>query len=345
MMQRKNTLSLAVAVMMAGGSLCLGQAKTGENLGERRAPAQPQGQDKNALPVPAQSGDAQPAAARTTNADRSDQAQPAAAHEHAAMSTDSKQVDQQAEQQLQKIQQQKDGMAGDRLFVLEAGLGGHFEVALAQQALQKSQDPQVKQIAQRLIQDHQQANQQLASVAQKLQVDVPMGLTSMKQQKLQIIGSMDGKAYDQKFIACMDALHAHDVHEFRSTTVTAKSPEVKQFASQTLPKLQEHHQQIKQSATALGLMSDTDAQPASGKLPTFPVPTDPSTPRSDATTPATPSAGSGSTPSTPTPSPDGTRRTPSPVVPENRPDAGRPASGNNIGTPPAPSGGSTPGGR
>jgi putative membrane protein len=321
MMQRTGKLSLAVAVMMAGGTFCYGQAQSTDKPAVRDTLPAGQGRAVDGAAASDRAGAAQPAAAHAA-ADHS-------AAGHAAM--DPKQVDQQADQQLQKIQQQKDGMQADRLFVLEAGLGGHFEVALSQQALQKSQDPQVKQIAQRLIQDHQQANQQLAQVAQKLQVEVPMGLTSMKQQKLQIIGSLDSKAYDQKFLACMDALHAHDVHEFRSTTVTAKSPDVKQFAAQTLPVLQEHHQQIKQSATAMGLPADMNAaQPAGGRVPA-------------STPPAGGSSGSGSTGSSSTGSGSSNAADHSTVT---QPDAGKPNAQPKVGNTQTPSGApSAPGGR
>lgn len=191
-----------------------------------------------------------------------------AAHQAAAgNAANAQQVDQQVNQQLQKIQQAKDNLAGDRLFVLNTALGNQFEVSVAQIAQQKSQDQHVKQIAQQLIQDHTQASQQLSQVAQKLQLELPQGLTQMKQQELQIIGGMDSKMFDQAFISMMDEHHAKDVTCFRNKTATAQSPEVKQFAAQTLPKLQQHWQMIKQSATALGLPAENEAQPAGAHVP------------------------------------------------------------------------------
>src|SRR5687768_5814025 len=128
---------------LAAGTLCLAQA---------------------AQPDPSRPG----AGASPAAGDRG--AAPAAGHRDAAGAHDAaagKQVDQQIEQQLQKIQQQKDNLAGDRLFVLNAAVGNQFEMALAQMAQQKAQDQAVKQLAQRIMQDHQQAAQQLQQVAQK----------------------------------------------------------------------------------------------------------------------------------------------------------------------------------
>jgi len=125
----------------------------------------------------------------------------------------------------------------------------------------------VKDLAQRLIQDHTQAAQQLQPIAQKLQLELPQGLPSDKQKELQILSGMDSKMFDQKFIAMMDEDHAKDVTCYRNTSQLAQSPDVKQFAQQTLPKLQQHWQMVKQSEQAMGWHTENEAQPAGAKIP------------------------------------------------------------------------------
>ena len=244
--------TFAASLMLAGG-VCMAQAE------------QPAVRDT----LPQGQGAAVDKAGASDRATAADRAQPASAGQaaaHGAMAgmAGGQQVDQQIQQQLQKIGQSKE-MAADKLFVLHAGLGNQYEMALAQQAQQKAQNPQVKQLAQRILQDHQQASQQLMQVAQKLQVELPQGLPSMKQQELQIIGQLDSQVFDQKFVCKMDELHAHDVAAFRNASQIAQSPDVKQFASQTLPKLQQHHQLVQQTGSAVGL-SGMDAQPAGGRI-------------------------------------------------------------------------------
>jgi len=120
----------------------------------------------------------------------------------------------------------------------------------------------------------------------------------MKQQELQIIGGMDSKMFDQKFVSSMDEHHAKDVTCFRNTAQTAQSPDVKQFASQTLPKLQEHWQLTKRTATAVGLPSEMEAQPAGGRIEGTPRSTTPgsSTPGSSTPGSSTPGSSGSSTP-------------------------------------------------
>src|ERR1043166_10188445 len=55
----------------------------------------------------------------------------------------------------------------DSKFVQEASAGGQMEVKMGQLGLQNGQSQDVKNLAQRLVDDHQKANQELQSIAQK----------------------------------------------------------------------------------------------------------------------------------------------------------------------------------
>lgn len=176
------------------------------------------------------------------------------------------QVDQQLQQEMAKIRQSPQG-ALDKLFVLGAGVGGQFEVAYARQALQKSQDDQVKQLAQTIIQDHQKANQQLMQVAQAVGVTLPAGVDSMHAEKLQTLAALDAKDYDKKFVCMNNEAHAKAIEAYKTASATAMNPQLKQYASQTLPVLQQHHQAIMQVGQKMGVVVPGDAMPASGRLP------------------------------------------------------------------------------
>jgi len=215
------------------------------------------------------------------------------------------------QQQLQKIAQSKE-MAAEKLFVLEAGLGSAFEIQLSELAQRKSQNDQVKQLAAQIIQDHRQASQRLQPIAQKHQIELPQALPQMKQTKLQIFEAMDPEVFDKAYVKCMDAAHAHDVTSFRHAAQSAQAPDVKQFAGETLPKLQQHHQQTRQVASALGMEAGDMAQPAGGRLPGSTTP--------DSRTPDRRTPGA-----EPRPQPDHG----SPNVDRERPDSVRPQPGQD----------------
>src|SRR5262245_61253286 len=69
----------------------------------------------------------------------------------------------------------------DQQFVKEAGAGGLGEVELSKLA-QKSGNPEVKNFADRMVQDHSKANQELVTIASSLGADVPKALDAVHQR-------------------------------------------------------------------------------------------------------------------------------------------------------------------
>ena len=174
--------------------------------------------------------------------------------------------EQQISQQLEEFQKQPE-TALDKLFVLETAIGGMCEVQFAQQAAQKSQSAEIKDLAQRLVADHEKMNQQLQQVAQQLGVKLPTSLPHMKQQELQLFGSLSGRQYDQHFIVHMHAAHMKNIVCFKAAAQLSPSPQVKQFAQDSLPTLRAHHELLMKCGVASGIEQGDDAIPAGAKIP------------------------------------------------------------------------------
>lgn len=73
------------------------------------------------------------------------------------------------------------GDSGD-VFLKTAAQGNQAEIALGQLALQKAESAEVKQFGAKMIQDHQQANQEVQQLASKEGVQLPKEMTD--RQKL-----------------------------------------------------------------------------------------------------------------------------------------------------------------
>lgn len=154
----------------------------------------------------------------------------------------------------------------DKLFLVCAAIDNRAEMQLAELAQSKAQDQKVKDFAKKMVQDHQQADRQLREAAQQSGVNVPQSVPMIKQQTLQVFQSLNGKDFDQQFISHMRAAHAKAVNEYQDEAQLGKNDQIKKFASNTLPTLQEHYQAAQQSATALGLPNGMEAQPAGARL-------------------------------------------------------------------------------
>jgi len=195
-------------------------------------------------------------------------AQQGAAAAGAAATGQGQQVDQQLMQQYQQISSDPK-MAPAKLWVLETALHNQAELQLSQQAQQKAKSDQVKQIAQKMVQDHQKMGQMLQPVAQQMNLQVPQSLPSLKQQQLQAMTALEGEQFDKKYIAHLHMAHARDVASFQAASNMDDAEQVKQFATQHLPMLQQHKQQVMQTAMAMKVIGQDsgEAQPAGSRVP------------------------------------------------------------------------------
>jgi putative membrane protein len=128
----------------------------------------------------------------------------------------------------------------DRRFIRKAAEGNVAEVALGRLAQQTSQDPNVKAFGERMVNDHTQANEQLASVAQSLNVTLPTSPSKSDQAKLDKLGRLSGADFDKAFGREMVKDHRTDIRAFEREAKNGQQPQVKQFAESTLPTLKQH---------------------------------------------------------------------------------------------------------
>jgi len=132
-----------------------------------------------------------------------------------------------------------------RGFLTDAAESGHLEIAGSKMALEKSQNADVKQFAQKMIDDHTKVGQQLEALAKSKGFEPPKDPSMMQTAKLKALGLRDegfDKAYADEI--GVDA-HEDAVKLFEKASKEVKDPEVKQFAIETLPSLQQHLQAAK----------------------------------------------------------------------------------------------------
>ena len=127
----------------------------------------------------------------------------------------------------------------DKSFVREAAIGGMAEIALSKIA-QKSENADVKRFADRMIEDHTKANEQLTAVAAGLGANVPKTLDSEHEKMREKLQALHGKAFDDEYVRNMVDDHDRAVQLFQQEEKSGQPIELKQFAQKTLPTLKEH---------------------------------------------------------------------------------------------------------
>ncbi len=136
----------------------------------------------------------------------------------------------------------------DRTFVKSALQGGMAEVQLGQLTLQKSSNDQVKQFAQRMIDDHTRLGEQMKPIAQQLGVAVPTEVSKKDKQLMNKLQNLSGTAYDQAYIKDMVKDHKQDLSEFQLEASSGQDPAVKAAATQSSPIIAQHLQLAQQIA-------------------------------------------------------------------------------------------------
>ncbi|MCX7513277.1 DUF4142 domain-containing protein [Frateuria sp. STR12] len=136
----------------------------------------------------------------------------------------------------------------DAMFMRHAAADSIAEIRMGKIALDKSSSTQVKQLAQRIIADHTNANNQLMSIAARKQVTLPTEPMPMARQEADRLQALSGTAFDQAYADTMVKDHRKAIKMFGMQSQNASDSDLKQFASTTLPALKTHLQMAEQIA-------------------------------------------------------------------------------------------------
>jgi putative membrane protein len=128
----------------------------------------------------------------------------------------------------------------DQTFMNKAAQGGMAEVELGKLAETHASSDAVKNFGRRMVQDHSKANDELKRIAGRENVSLPTSLDAKDQATMDRLSRLSGAAFDRAYINDMVKDHRADIAEFQREADHGSDPEVKQFASTTLPTLQEH---------------------------------------------------------------------------------------------------------
>ena len=141
----------------------------------------------------------------------------------------------------------------DADFAKEAAQGGEAEVKLGQLAMQNGQSDSVKNFGKKMVDDHIKAGDNLKAAATKSNIDLPAGLSPKDQATYDRLSKLNGSAFDQAYARSMVRDHVQDIAAFRQESASGTDPNIKQFATATLPTLQEHLRDARAMETAVGV--------------------------------------------------------------------------------------------
>ena len=128
--------------------------------------------------------------------------------------------------------------ADDLLFLQRAAKNGFLEVRIGKLALEHSQTQAVKDLAQKMIDDHTRANKELDALAHTKGVSIPQddgaGILNLAMAKA------SGKEFDSLFRKEVIEDHEKDVTMFELQLKTGSDKDLQTWASKTLASMKQH---------------------------------------------------------------------------------------------------------
>jgi putative membrane protein len=146
----------------------------------------------------------------------------------------------------------------DKSFMKDAAEAGNAEVSGSQVALTQSSNAEVKTFAQMMVDDHTKANVELKGLAGQKGVKLSETPTLTKKTEIKMLSERKGSSFDQHYAESIGVkAHQDTIKLFQKEVDKGTDPEVKAWASKTLPTLQHHLE------AAQALKAKTDAEPKS----------------------------------------------------------------------------------
>lgn len=125
-------------------------------------------------------------------------------------------------------------------FIAKAAQGGVAEIQLGQLAHTRATNPDLKNFASRLVLDHTKTNNELNQLASRKGLAMPRELSSEHKVLVDKLTQLPNPEFDRAYADAMIADHQKDVDLYKKQAESGTDPDVKAFAVQTLPSLQEH---------------------------------------------------------------------------------------------------------
>jgi putative membrane protein len=129
-------------------------------------------------------------------------------------------------------------------FVTLAAQSDMLEIQSSKLALQKSDSDKTKTFAQNMIDDHTKTSTELKELVSsgKVKVSAPSALDKKHEAKLDKLTKLQGKDFTKEYDDMQVSAHKDAVSLFERYGKDGDNPDLKAFASKTLPALKEHLQ-------------------------------------------------------------------------------------------------------
>lgn len=140
----------------------------------------------------------------------------------------------------------------DKQFVRNAFEGGIADMKLGTLAVQKG-GPNVKDLAQKMVDDHTALNKDMAEVADSLGVMLPKKMNKEEQAEYEKLNGLSGKDFDTEYLTYIVKAHWQNLHAFYMEASVASDPTLQTEVVKAMFTMHQHLGLINKAAADEGI--------------------------------------------------------------------------------------------
>ncbi len=136
-------------------------------------------------------------------------------------------------------------------FTQNAAKANMAEIEIARIARQRAQSDEVRDYAEDLFDEHTKGLDQLEDIMKENNLAVDMAMDPQNRQDIDRLNSLSGVEFDREFINMMVSNHMKAVDTFRRASNTIDNSDLRDYAGDSLPKLENHLQKAQELQSKL----------------------------------------------------------------------------------------------
>ena len=136
--------------------------------------------------------------------------------------------------------------SADSRFMMDAAAGGMRELELSRLAVSKAKRPEVRSLAQMLVDDHTMVAAELTELAARKNVSLPMEMSAEQLAERDQLSKLSGAAFDDAYLKAMVKGHERGIGLFTKEASSGGDTDAKAWSGKILPKLQAHLSKVQE---------------------------------------------------------------------------------------------------
>ncbi len=143
--------------------------------------------------------------------------------------------------------------SSERQEIRNAAEASMAQLEYSRVAQQRASSEDVKTFANQVVERRTKMLDELKDFASRHQIDLPKQVSSKDRKEVDRLSGLSGPEFDKEYLQAIDREQSHRIAAWQNIEQKTSNPDLKQFASVILPRLQEQQAMVRQHMAAMGI--------------------------------------------------------------------------------------------